>query len=188
VTIDHQDRREGVDGYLQIGRVDAKARQGPARSQYPETRFKRGLGAQRLDGNIYPASVGDAQDLGDRIDFTEVHDIVGTETTRHIETFRQAIDRDDRRGAEELCTSGGAKSDRPLCEHRHHVADLDPAAFGAAETGRHDVGTHQDLLVGEVVGNEGQVRHRVGNADELRLTAVDGVAELPATDRLAAAL
>src|SRR6185436_14418342 len=99
------------------------------------------------------------------------------ETTRHIETFRQAIDRDDRRGAEELCTSGGAKSDRSLREHRHHVADLDPAAFGAAETGRHDVGTHQDLLVGEFVGNRREIAYRVRHEDIFSLAAVDRVAE-----------
>ena len=60
------------------------------------------------------------------------------------------------------------------------------AALGAGEAGRHDVGAHQHLLVGQPVRHRREVGHGVGHQHVLGLAAVDGVAEPPAADRLPA--
>src|ERR1700724_897188 len=90
--------------------------------------------------------------------------------------------------AREARAGGGAQADRSLREHRHRVADTNPAALRTAEAGRHDVRTHQHLLVGEVVGNQRQICHCVRYPDILRLAAIDGIAKFPTTDRLESVL
>ncbi len=57
------------------------------------------------------------------------------------------------------------------------------AGFGAAESGRGDVGQEHDLLVAELVGNLRQIRLRVRHQEIFRLRAIDRVAETPAADR-----
>ncbi len=65
---------------------------------------------------------------------------------------------------------------------------MDVPALRTAETGAHDVGAHQDLLVTEPVRHRGQVGLGVGNAHVLRLAAIDRVPQLPAPHGLATAL
>ena len=96
--------------------------------------------------------------------------------------------RDDPGRAHQLGPGGGAEADRALGEDRDGVADLDAAVLRAGEARRHDVGAHQHFFVGEAVVDGGEVGHRVGDADVFGLAAVDGVAELPAADRLPAVL
>jgi hypothetical protein len=83
-------------------------------------------------------------------------------------------------------SGGGAQADRSRCEHRHRVADTNPAALRTAEAGRHDVRTHQNLFVGEVVGNQREICHGIRHPDIFRLAAIDGIAKFPTTDRLEA--
>ena len=73
-------------------------------------------------------------------------------------------------------------------KHRHGVADADAAALRAGEAGRHDVGAHQHLLVGEPVRHRSEVRHGIGHQHVFGLASVDGVAEAPAAQRLPAVL
>ena len=63
---------------------------------------------------------------------------------------------------------------------------LHAARLGAGEAGRHDVGQQDDLLVGEVVRDLGQVGLGVRDQQVLGLRAVDGVAEPPAAERFVA--
>ena len=76
----------------------------------------------------------------------------------------------------------GAEADRPLREDRDRVADRDAAALRPREAGRHDVGAHQHLLVGQPVGYRRQVGHGVGDQHVFGLAAVDRVAEAPAAE------
>ena len=77
-----------------------------------------------------------------------------------------------------------AEADGALGEHGHRVAEAHLAALGGREPRRHDVGAHQHFFVGEAIGYRRKIRHRVRDQHELGLTAVDGVAELPAANRL----
>jgi hypothetical protein len=60
---------------------------------------------------------------------------------------RSGIDADDRGGAHQPGACRGAQADRPQREDCHGVADAHTTAFGTGEAGRHDIGTHQHLLV-----------------------------------------
>ena len=60
------------------------------------------------------------------------------------------------------------------------------ARLGAREAGRRDVGQQDDLLVGQVVRDLGEVGLGVRDEQVLGLGAVDRVAEPPAADRLVA--
>jgi hypothetical protein len=73
-------------------------------------------------------------------------------------------------------------------EYSYDVTDPHVSALGASEPGAHDVGTHQDLFIRELVRHEREVSRRIGDPDELRLTAVYRVAELPTPHRLSATL
>src|SRR6185503_1891025 len=68
------------------------------------------------------------------------------------------------------------------------VPDTNAAALRSREARAHDVGTHEDLLVAEPIGNQREVGRRIGNEHEFCLTAVDHVAEPPAAHRPSAAL
>ena len=85
-----------------------------------------------------------------------------------------------------LRSERGAQSDGTLREHRDGVTDLHVAALRAGDSRRRDVGHHQDLLVGERIGNPGEVRARVRHEQVLRPRAVDRVAEAPSSERTAA--
>jgi len=110
------------------------------------------------------------------------------ETLGHHEALGQAIHREDPRRAGESGAHRRAEPDRPLREHRHGVADPDAAALRAAESGAHDVGAHQHLFVAEVIGNRGQIRHRIRDEHVFGLAAVDRVPEAPSAHGLSAAL
>jgi hypothetical protein len=51
-------------------------------------------------------------------------------------------------------------SDGTLREHHHRIAHADAAGFGAAQSGRRDVGAEHDLLVAEVRGDLREIRLR----------------------------
>ena len=140
---------------------------------------------ERLDGHV-GAAAGQSLDLGDDIDLGEVEDDVGAHPPGHLEPDRVAVDADDERCAHQLRAGGGAQADRALGEDDDRVADLHAARFRAAEAGRGDVGEQDDLLVGDVVRDEREVR--LGRRDEevLGLRAVDRVAEAPAAEGLEA--
>ena len=112
-----------------------------------------------------------------------VDDDVGAEALRHLEPLGDRVDADDERRPPQPRAQRRAQADRALREHRHGVADLDAAAFGAAQAGREDVGHQHDLLVGEPVGNRRQVGPGVGHQQVLGPRAVDRVAEAPAAQR-----
>jgi hypothetical protein len=59
----------------------------------------------------------------------------------------------------------------------------DFTAFGAVQSGRHDVWAHQNLLIAQHVGHRGQFGHRVRHAHEFRVAAIDRIAELPSPSR-----
>ena len=123
-------------------------------------------------------------DLRDHVDIAVVEDHIDTHFLGHGDARVVAIDADDHRRAEQPCADGGAKADRALREDRHLVAEGDLARFGATDTGGGDVGQENDLLVGELVRDDGHVRLCVRHEQILRLRAVDRVAEPPAAERL----
>ena len=172
----------------EVARIDAKRRQRAARPEHAQRRLEGLLPSERLDGDVDAAPVGQAPDLLDRIGLREVDHVIGAHAARHLHALRHALDRDDRGRAHQPRARRGAQPDRPLREHRHRVADADAAALRAGEAGRHDVGAHQHLLVGETVRHRRKVRHGVGHEHVLGLAAVDGVAEAPAAQRLPAVL
>ena len=99
---------------------------------------------------------------------------------------RIAVDADDQRRAHQLRARGRAQADRALGEDDDRVADANLARLGAGEAGRRDVGQQHDLLVGQRLGDLGQVGLRVRDEQVLGLRAVDRVAEAPAADGLVA--
>ena len=111
------------------------------------------------------------------------HD-VGAHALRLLEALRHAVDADDERGAREPRAGGRAQADRSLREDDDRVADLHVPALRRGEARRHDVRAEQDVLVGEAVRDLREVRLRVRDDHVVGLTAVDGVAEAPAADRL----
>ena len=179
-------RGEGIERDAQVGRIDTEARQRPARPQDAQRALECGLRAQSLNGDIDAAAVGQSHDRLDRISLLEIDGVVHAERPRHGEPFGDAVDADDRGGAHQPGSRRGTQADRPQREHRHDVADADATAFGAGEAGRHDVRTHQYLLVGQGSRHRREIGHGVGHQHELGLAAVDGVAELPAAHRLEA--
>jgi hypothetical protein len=58
------------------------------------------------------------------------------------------------------------------------------AGFRPAKTGRHNVGAHQDLLVGQPVRFRREIDHDIGHQQVFRLRAIDGVAKAPPAERL----
>jgi len=83
-------------------------------------------------------------------------------------------------------TDGGAQSNRSLSGNRHRIANPDVAAFCSCKAGRHDVGTHQDLLVGKAVWNGSKICHAIRHEHEFGLATIDSIAELPSPNRLPA--
>ena len=112
--------------------------------------------------------------------------MVGAHLPRDLQAVGQAVDTDYQTGARKLRTNGRAQAYRALREHRHRVTDAHAGGLCAAETGGHDVGAHQHLLVAQAVGHGRQVGHGIGHHNEFGLAAVDGVAQLPAAHRLPA--
>src|SRR6185503_4734516 len=106
----------------------------------------------------------------------------------HRKSLRQSVDGEDLGRAGELGSHRRTQADRALGKHRDRVADSDASSLGAAEPRAHDIGAHEHLLVGESVGDGGEVRHRIGHQNVLGLTSVDRVAKPPAPDRLSATL
>jgi hypothetical protein len=107
-------------------------------------------------------------------------------SSRDCQPLRHCVYTDDRCRSGEPRTGRCAEPDRSLREDRHHVSDPHLAALGTAEAGGHDVGAHQDLLVGEAIRHWRKVRHGIWNQDVFRLASVDRIPELPASDRLPA--
>ncbi len=83
--------------------------------------------------------------------------------------------------AHHVCARRCAKADRSLRKNGHTVADADTARLRSAESRRHDVRTHQHLLVAKAVRDRREVRHRIGNEQIFGLGAIDRIAEAPAT-------
>ena len=55
----------------------------------------------------------------------------------------------------------GAETDWLLREHRDGVTDPDSARLGPTDAGRGNVGEKDDLLVGDVIGEPGEIRLRI---------------------------
>ena len=81
-------------------------------------------------------------------------------------------------GAQALHTARSGPARRPRRCRRPDVA-----ALRTRDAGRRDIRQHEDLLVGELIGHQREVRPRIRYEQVLRPGAVDGVAEPPATER-----
>jgi hypothetical protein len=118
-----------------------------------QARLKGRLGARRLDRHVDSTPIGQAQDpatgstLRKSTTWSAPRRFVISIRAGTLSTAMMG------RGAHQPRSYGGAEADRPLCEDCDRVSDADLATFGTGETGGHDVGTHQHLLVGQAVGN-----------------------------------
>jgi hypothetical protein len=101
-----------------------------------------------------------------------------------VQALLDRVDADDQRGALQPRAGGRAEADRALGEDGDGVADLHVGGLGGRDAGRRDVGEQDAVLVAEIVGDLGQVGLRVGDAEEVGLDAVGGVAQPPAADHL----
>ncbi|MNY12793.1 hypothetical protein D3C86_1458910 [compost metagenome] len=101
--------------------------------------------------------------------------------TRDAHPLGHGIHANDCRRAFEPRTRDRAESDGPQGKHRNGIADFHLASFGPRKPGRHDVRAHQNLLVTEPIRNRAQIGKGVRYQHVLGLTAIDDVAELPAT-------
>jgi hypothetical protein len=180
--------QEAVERRLEIARIDTERRQGASWSEYAKGGLERLLPSERLNGNIDSSSIREKPDFLDRIDLREINHVIGPHPARHLHSLGDALDRDDSRGAHQAGSCRGAQPDGPLGEHRHDVSDADASTLGSGEAGRHNVGVHEHLLIGEPIWHEGKVRHGIGHPQVFGLASVDGVAELPAAHRLPAML
>lgn len=74
--------------------------------------------------------------------------------------------------AHQLRAKRGAETDWPMRENRDGVTDPDSARLGTTDAVRGDVGEKDDLLVGDVVGDPGEIRLRIRDESILRLRAL----------------
>ena len=118
--------RKGIERDAKIPRIDAERRERATRTEHAQCRLKRLLASKRLDRDVHAASTGDLEDFGNRIGSGKVDDMVRAHVPAQRGASRHALDTDDRGGAHQARTGGGAKANRPLREDRHRVADPDP--------------------------------------------------------------
>ena len=171
---------------LELARVDPEARQRAAGTERPEGALERLLRPQGLDRDVGAVPAGQAHDLLDDVDLGEVERDVGAHPAGHRQPDRVAVHADDLGRAHQLGAGRRAQADRALGEDDDRVADAHAAGLRAREPGRGDVGQQDDLLVGHVVRDLGQVGLGRRHEQVLGLRAVDRVAEPPAADGLEA--
>ena len=181
-----QARGKGRQRNLQVFGIHAQARQRAAGLDGAQRRFKCGLRAQRLDGGICTTATGDLHDLVDHIAVLEVQRDIGAHLLRNAQAVVVAVHRNDGGGAQQARTGRGAQANGALGKHHHRVTDADVGVFGPLETGGHDVGAHQHLLVRQAIGNGREVGLRIGHQHVLGLGAVNQVAKAPASGGLEA--
>ena len=113
-----------------------------------------------------------------------VEDHVGAHLLRHREPRLVAVDADDQAGAHERAPAVAQRPIGPWAKTTTVSPRLTSAGLGPAEAGGGDVGQQDDLLVGQVVRDFGQVGLGVRDEQVLGLGPVDRVPEPPAADRL----
>ena len=143
--------------------------------------LESGRNANRFDGGIDAAAAGHLHDRLDGLAVRAVDGRGGAEALRHFKAIIVEIDHDDLGRRVKLRGQQGGKPDRPGADDRDGAPRLNLAVEHAAfEAGRQDVAQHHQRLFVGAAGNGIEAGIRVGNADELGLRAVDGVAENPA--------
>ncbi|MNY34189.1 hypothetical protein D3C86_1685110 [compost metagenome] len=106
--------------------------------------------------------------------------------SRYAHPLGHGVDANDGGRPFETRTGHGTEADWPESENRNGIADADLAPLRAGKTGGHDVRAHQHLFVAQAVGNRAQVGQRIRHQHVFGLTAIDGIAELPAAGCLEA--
>nr|WP_255498287.1 hypothetical protein [Nakamurella sp. PAMC28650] len=149
----------------------------------PDEGYRRqeGLGiSDRLDGHVHPETIGHREDFGDDVR-SDFHGIGGTHLERLLQPELVGVDRDDPGGTEEPGGQDRGQPDGAGTDDGHRVAGLHTAGEDAdLVSGRKGVGEEDGLLVRNAAGDRVQRGVGVGDTDQLRLRAVDQVAEDPA--------
>ena len=174
-------------GIRQVGGVDPEARQRAARPQDAQGTFEGRLRAQRLDGDIDAAAIRQFHDGFHRIAAVcNRRCDRAPSASRHGQPLGDRVDADDGGRAHQARACRGAQADRSLAKTAT-VSPMRTLPLSAPEKPVDMMSGHISTCSSVSRGrHRRQIGHRVGHQHELRLAAVDGVAELPAAHRLEA--
>src|SRR5581483_1303064 len=178
---------KGLERNGELARVNPQARQGTAGPERAQRLLKRALQTERFDGHIYPAPASDQTHSLENV-VCGIEDNVGAQGSGQLCSGRIAFYGDDQAGTPELGTHGGAQADGTLGKNGDRVAERDLPILSSGKACGSYVGQKDDLLVGKLVGNFGQIGLGERNQQEFRLGAVNRVPEPPSAHRSPAAL
>jgi len=142
---------------------------------------ERGRNADRFDGDIHAFAAGHGHDFFDGFAIGAVDHRGRAKFFGDFKTVVIQINDDEIRRSKKLRRQQRRQSDGPGSDDGHRVTGFDAAIEHAAfVAGRQNVAQHHHRVLVRIFGNKIKACVGKGNADELRLRAVNRVAQNPA--------